>query len=288
MIDKPSIDVAIVNWNTAELAIKAASAYHKSTGVTTRVVVFDNNSEPAQREILARAGDAEFKLFLSSDNLGFGAAANAVLKDGDGEFVLVSNSDVAPEPDTISKLVMAATENPQAGMIGPVFGGERDIYHDHLPSPFVLLIRPLIGSFGRSAIRPPAPGKVLWIEQPSGACFLMRRPVWEDVGGFDPGFFLWYEDVDLAKRLHDTGHQGLIVGDSRVGHLGGKSFARLDERRKQAIRLDSLGRYIGKHHPKAAMLAKPLLWLAHNSRARNQTSDPVGRSAPSAPNWPVK
>ena len=96
--------------------------------------------------------------------------------------------------------------------------------------------------------RSPPPGVVREAGQPSGACFLMRRETWEEVGGFDDGFFLWYEDVDLAKRLEEAGYRNLLVGSARVGHAAARSFQQLDRETMQSIRRPSLRRYIEKHH----------------------------------------
>jgi N-acetylglucosaminyl-diphospho-decaprenol L-rhamnosyltransferase len=86
----------------------------------------------------------------------------------------------------------------------------------------------------------------------------MRRETWEAVGGFDDDFFLWYEDVDLAKRLQEAGYRNLLVGSARVGHEAARSFNQLDRRTMQSIRRPSLRRYIEKHHRRLAPLAAPL------------------------------
>jgi N-acetylglucosaminyl-diphospho-decaprenol L-rhamnosyltransferase len=105
------------------------------------------------------------------------------------------------------------------------------------------------------------------VGQPSGACFVIRRELWEEVGGFDEGFFLWYEDVDPAKRLHDAGYRNLVAGSARVGHVGAEAFAQIDPRRQQAIRLRSVERYIRLHHRWAIPFAGPLLRLSWRLRA---------------------
>jgi N-acetylglucosaminyl-diphospho-decaprenol L-rhamnosyltransferase len=105
------------------------------------------------------------------------------------------------------------------------------------------------------------------VGQPSGACFVVAREVWEAMGGLDEGFFLWYEDVDLAKRLHDAGYRNLIAGAARVGHAGAEAFVQIDRREQQAIRLRSVERYIRLHHPRAMPVAAPLLRLSRRLRA---------------------
>lgn len=263
----PAIDVAIVNWNTAEAALAAARAYLASEGVAARVTIVDNDSRPEQRDLLSAGCPEGVRLELGEENLGYGRAANRALRDGDGELVCVSNADVLAEPGALAALAAAATAEPRAGMVGPVFGGDTDRYHAALPGTATMLARIFAGSFGERRQPSPAPGQAAEVGQPSGACFVVRRETWEAVGGFDEGFFLWYEDVDLAKRLHDAGYRNLVAGSARVGHAGAEAFVQVDRREQQAIRLRSVERYIRLHHGWATPIAVPLLRLSRRLRA---------------------
>ena len=263
----PAIDVAIVNWNTAEAAIAAARAYLASEKVTVRVTIVDNCSRPEQRQLLLEGCPENVRLELSAENLGYGRAANLALRDGGAELVCVSNPDVVAGPGALAALAAAASHEPRAGMVGPVFGGDTDRYHAALPGTATMLARIFAGSFGKRPQPSPAAGAVAEVGQPSGACFVVAREVWEELGGFDPGFFLWYEDVDLAKRLHDAGYRNLIAGSARVGHAGAEAFVQIDPREQQAIRLRSVERYIRLHHRRAMPMAAPLLRLSRRLRA---------------------
>ncbi|HEY2334368.1 MAG TPA: glycosyltransferase [Solirubrobacterales bacterium] len=263
-----AVDVAVVNWNTAGAALAAASAYCASEGVETRVTIVDNDSRPEQRDLLREGCPEGVRLDLSEENLGYGRAANRALRGGSGKLVCISNADVVPEPSALAALAEAArAEAPWAGMVGPVFGGDADRYHAALPNGATMLARIFAGSFGERPQPSPPAGAVSEVGQPSGACFVVDRDLWERVGGFDEGFFLWYEDVDLAKRLHDAGLRNLVAGSARVGHAGAEAFAQIDRRRQQAIRLASVERYIRLHHRWAIPFAAPLLRLSRRLRA---------------------
>jgi GT2 family glycosyltransferase len=262
-----AIDVAIVNWNTAEAALAAAGAYVASERIEPRVTIVDNASRSGQRQVLQEGCPPGVRLELREENLGYGAAANLALRDGEAELVCVSNADVLPEPGALAALAAVALGERDAGMVGPAFGGETDRYHSRLPSAAAMLGRIFAGSFARGAVQPPSSGEVKEADQPSGACFVLRRTTWERLGGFDEGFFLWYEDVDLAKRLRDAGFRNLITGSANVGHEGARSFAQLNSRTQQAIRLDSVERYIRKHHRAAMPIAAPLLRVSRRLRA---------------------
>jgi GT2 family glycosyltransferase len=262
-----AIDVAIVNWNTAEAALAAARAYLASAGVEARVTIVDNDSRPEQRELLHEGCPPDVHLDLGEENVGYGRAANRALRGGSAGLVCVSNADVLPEPGALAALARAALEETRAGMVGPVFGGDTDRYHAALPGAATMLARIFAGSAGERPQPSPAPGQVTTVEQPSGACFVVPRQTWEALGGFDEGFFLWYEDVDLARRLRDAGYRNLIAGSARVGHAGAEAFVQIDPREQQAIRLRSVERYIRLHHAWTMPLAAPLLRLSRRLRA---------------------
>lgn len=268
---RPAIDVAIVNWNTATAALAAAEAYRASAGADVRVTIVDNDSRPEQRQLLREECPADVRLDLGEENVGYGRAANRALRGGSGELVCVSNADVLAEPGALAALAAVAEGEPRAGMVGPVVGGDTDRYHAALPGTTTMLVRIFAGSFGEQRQPSPGPKEVAEVDQPSGACFVVRRELWEQMGGFDEGFFLWYEDVDLAKRLRDGGHRNLIAGSARVGHAGAEAFVQLDPRQQQAIRLRSVERYIRLHHRRAMPVAAPLLRLSRRLRAGGAT-----------------
>jgi N-acetylglucosaminyl-diphospho-decaprenol L-rhamnosyltransferase len=261
------IDVVIVNWNTAEAAIKAAEAYLRSDSVEARVTVADNASQPEQRRLLEEGRPEGVRLVLHEENLGYGRAANLALRDGTAELVCVSNADVLPEPEALATLAAVAQGEARVGMVGPAFGGKTDRYHSRLPSGVTMAGRIFAGTFSRGPVPPPAPGEIKAVGQPSGACFVMRRDTWDSLQGFDDGFFLWYEDVDLAKRLHDQGYRNLVVGSAKVGHAGASSFVQIERPLLRAMRLVSVERYIDKHHRKLSTFAPLLFGISKRLRA---------------------
>lgn len=271
------IDVAIINWNTVPSAIAAAEAFAASKGVETSIKVIDNLSRPEQRRLFEPGiPDGRIEVLLADHNLGFGAGANLALADGSAPLVCISNADVLPDPNALAELEAVALGTEDAGMVGPVFAGGTHHYHSQLPGRRALLARSFVGSAGHRRPRVPAAGEVLQIGQVSGACFVMRREVWEELGGFDEDYFLWYDDVDLAKRLTDRGRRNLIVGAARVGHVGAASFEQIDPRTAQAIRLGSLQRYVEKHNPELIPVARPLFAAARAVRARGAREFPAG------------
>lgn len=264
---RTAIDVVIINWNTAEAAIEAAKAYLASDSIEARVTIADNASQPEQRRLLKEGCPEQARLVLHEENLGYGKAANLALGDGTAGLVCVSNADVLPEPGALATLAGVAEGEERVGMVGPAFGGHTDRYHSRLPTGVTMFGRIFAGTFSQGPEPPPAPDQVKAVGQPSGACFVMRRDIWDSMQGFDDGFFLWYEDVDLAKRLHDQGYRNLVVGSARVGHAGASSFVQIDRPLLRAMRLVSVERYIDKHHPRLSTFSPLLFSLSKRLRA---------------------
>ncbi|MCU0610631.1 MAG: glycosyltransferase family 2 protein [Candidatus Eisenbacteria bacterium] len=156
-------------------------------------------------------------------NLGFSRGVNRALSQAANEFVLIVNPDTTVQPGTADLLVEFLRRNPRMGMAGPRLrnpdGGLQTSSY-RLPT-LVQLSGHLLGIAGRV---PPGIKRILSktplsrafgqldphtvereVEMVSGACFVLRRRALADAGPFDPGFFLYYEEKDLCRRLWDAG-----------------------------------------------------------------------------------
>lgn len=264
---RPSVAVVIVNWNTSEEALDSAAAYAASEGVRVEVTIADNASEPSQRELLQEHGGSA-SIMLNDENVGYGVAVNRALADRSCEYVCASNADLRPDPRMLMLLV-AACEDPSVGLAGPVLEPDHGGYHARLPGAAAFLLRPFAGSFGTRSVAEPPPGRIADVEQPAGACLLASHRTWSALGGFDPIFFLFYEDVDLARRSLEAGYRNVVVGSARAAHTGAGAVSRWDPHEHQRQRLLSLQHYAGKHHPRVAPLVGALTGIALRVRARS-------------------
>lgn len=203
---------------------------------TTRpvsVVLADNGSGDGAPE--AAASRPGVTLVPTGSNLGYGGAANVGARSGDEPWLVVANPDVAWHPGSLDTLLEAASRWPRAGAFGPaILTPAGDLYPSAraFPSLGRGVGHALLGwwwpgnPFTRSYRQEsggPVEGVAGWL---SGACLLVRREAFDEVGGFDPGYFMYFEDLDLCRRLADAGWQSVYVPSAVVAHTGAHSTKR--------------------------------------------------------------
>jgi N-acetylglucosaminyl-diphospho-decaprenol L-rhamnosyltransferase len=199
-----------------------------------QVVIVDNGSTDGTPESAADSR-AAVSLLRTGANLGFGGAANLGVRATDTEWVLVCNPDVILGHGAVAELLAAVARWPRAAALGPLIRNtDGTVYPSAraLPSLAVgighaLLARvwpsnPATAAYRRSneSLTERTAG---WL---SGSCMLLRREAFESVGGFDPAYFMYFEDVDLGDRLGRAGWLNVYVPSAEVTHVGGHSTNR--------------------------------------------------------------
>ncbi|WP_396327572.1 glycosyltransferase family 2 protein [Jatrophihabitans lederbergiae] len=205
-------------------------------GATTRpvdVVLADNGSTDGSPERAAtRQG---VRLLATGGNLGYGRAANAGVAATDAEWVVVANPDVVWTAGSLDQLLAAVQRWPRAGALGPLIRtADGAVYPSARAQPSLgrgvghaLLARwwphnPWSAAYRqeRASLAERTAG---WL---SGACLLLRREAFESVGGFDPSYFMYFEDVDLGARLATAGWLNVYVPTAEVIHAGSHATSR--------------------------------------------------------------
>ena len=193
------------------------------------VIVVDNASTDGSVE-LVRGQFPEVTLLPLSSNLGYGTAANRGIEAAAGSFVLLVNADAWPrDPDAVRRLVACAERSGEAGLVGP-----RLIGLDGSPQVSVAGVpsRWWTGTPAISGNRPSPVGKLLLRLRPGrrtflvGAALLFRREAFEQVGGFDPDFFMFSEEIDLCLRMDDGGWDVVFCPEAVFVHVGGAAAGR--------------------------------------------------------------
>ncbi|MEB3299792.1 MAG: glycosyltransferase family 2 protein [Candidatus Sericytochromatia bacterium] len=214
------VGVVLVSWHSGDTLAPCLA----SLPASAEVVVVDNAGEAGFAERLERLRPGT-RLLVPGRNLGFGRACNLGVADLATEFVLLLNPDARLEPGALALLVEVLRDDPSLAAVGPAVaaaegGWERTWGED--PSFFAEWRERRRGR--TTANRPTASRHVPWL---SGCCVLLRRAVFEEVGGFDPGYFLYYEDADLGRRMRYAGFRLCLWPTAGAWHGRGASTGRL-------------------------------------------------------------
>jgi GT2 family glycosyltransferase len=231
----PTVSIIVVSYNTRDMTVaclKSAIAETRST--TFELIVVDNASADGSADAIAREVPSA-RLVRSGRNLGFAVGNNEAVKQARGEYVLLLNPDTVVLSQAIDRLIEFARAYPDAG----VWGG-RTLFADGTLNPascsrqmtlWGLLCRatglgwafknsPIFngefyGGWARDTIRQ--------VDIVSGCFFLIRRDLWQKLGGFDPVFFMYGEEVDLCLRLRRLGLRPMVTPKATIVHYGGAS-----------------------------------------------------------------
>jgi hypothetical protein len=263
------VDVAtvIVNFRTPASTIEAVRALSADLDELRNplVVVVDNASGDGSLETLRQAfSDPSWRgrvqVVDAGRNGGFGSGVNvgvqhALRENEETRFIYVLNPDAMIERGALLGLVRFMADHPDAGLVGNVVRNEgADVVRAfRFPTALSELeggaCLGLISRLLRKYVVPTDPGRSTDVDWVCGASMLFRREVFSTVGFFDEEFFLYFEEVDFAKRLRDAGWKNYYVADIFVDHVGGLSTGFKDEsRRMPQYWFDSRRRYFVKHH----------------------------------------
>lgn len=219
------------------------------------VVVIDNASSD---DTLQAASKPWVRILASPRNLGFAAAVNQGVQATNEPLILVINPD-AEILSGLSELAEAAEHHGLASsmLVNRDGSAQSGFTIRRLPTPATLIFEVL----GWNRLWPGNPLNRRYryadrdldiagpVEQPAGACLMMRREVFDSLGGFDESFFpVWFEDVDFAKRAHDGGYEFQYCPAAVVRHEGGHSVGRIPGECRKVYWYVSLLRYAAKHY----------------------------------------
>jgi N-acetylglucosaminyl-diphospho-decaprenol L-rhamnosyltransferase len=249
-------DVAVVavTYSPGESLTDFLDTLAKATNLDVDVVLADNGSTDGS--VQAMAERAEVRLVETGGNVGYGRAANAGVRETTAEFVVVANPDIEWEPGSLDQLLAAARRWPNGASFGPlIHTPEGDVYPSAraLPSLGRGIGHALFGWWWpsnpwtaayRVERRAPVERTAGWL---SGSCLLLRRDAFDEVGGFDPGYFMYFEDLDLGDRLRAAGWHNVYVPSAVVCHTGGHATSR-DPARMAAEHHRSAWRYLSRRY----------------------------------------
>lgn len=230
------LTIVVLNWNVVDMLEGCLVSLPGACGnlwPRTQVIVVDNASTDNSVDMV-RSRHPYVQLIALPENVGFTKGNNAGIRVATGSYVLLLNPDTYAHPGSIAALYRYMEEHPEVGIAGPrLLNADGTLQHSRRRFPTlatgILESTPLQRFFsGASAVKHfymedvPDEGaqEVDWL---SGAALLCRRATLEQIGPFDPGYFMFSEEVDLCRRAKDAGWQVAYVPEARVTHYGGGS-----------------------------------------------------------------
>jgi N-acetylglucosaminyl-diphospho-decaprenol L-rhamnosyltransferase len=287
------LGVVAVTYSPGETLAGFLDSLAKATTRRCPVVLVDNGSTDGEPERAARERP-DVTFLPSGGNLGYGRAANLGVASFGPEvgWVVVANPDVEWTPGSLDELLRVAVRFPRAGAVGPLIRN---------PDGSVYPSARLVPSLGRGighalfgTVWPTNPWSVAYRQQDtavterdagwlSGSCLLMRREAFESIDGFDPRYFMYFEDVDLGDRLARAGWRNRFVPSAEVIHIQGHSTGRPEvSARMLGAHHDSAYRFLADRH-RGPLWAPLRLALRTGLAARYKIAVRRARSAPGAP-----
>lgn len=266
------VSIIIPNWNTANLTYNCLKSIFLFTqDLEYEIIAVDNNSGDDSVQILNALTyeHQNLTLIINNKNLGFSKANNQGLAIAKGKYILFMNSDMELIENTPKILSEYLEEHQDVGACAcqlqygdgsrqpnikrhPSFLSQLWILYKlhHLWQP-AFLKKYLAKDFNYAGEAE--------VEQIMGAFVFIRYDIIKNIGGWSEDYFIWWEDLDLCKRLHELGEKIMYTPISRVVHYEGKSFARQMSLIKQKRFTRGMLTYFKKYHSKAAWI---ILWLA--------------------------
>ena len=228
----PDVAVVTVSYGSGDVLAGFLKSVHASSRDLVTVVVADNGVDDVAVANLAVDSSAQY--LPLERNLGYGGAINEAVRSlpPEVQWVLVSNPDVILTAGVIDALVAAGSVDPRIGAVGPAIMTDNEIYPSARTVPSLRtgighalfantwLGNPWTRAYRRDSGREPARRDAGWL---SGACVLVRRSAFEELGGFDNGYFMYFEDVDLGYRLGKAGYRNVYEPAAVVVHTGAHS-----------------------------------------------------------------
>lgn len=255
------VTVIVVNYNTASVLPEAMGALHRAgANLSIQMIVVDNASRDHSVELIRRLLP-DCTLIVNDENVGFGRANNQALGLVRGRYVLLLNPDAFVAQDTLDKTVAYMESHPRCGILGVNLIGRDGVRQPSarfFPTPWNLFL--MHTGLNRIFTNVRTVDDLAWDHASVRQCdwlpgcyYLIRKEVIDQVGFFDPRYFLYYEDVDHCFAAKKAGWDVVFYPHTTVIHLGGESAKSEGEitqggRQLEALHVESELLYFRKVH----------------------------------------
>ena len=232
---KKIFDIVIVNWNSGDQLKDCVESVMKSTfdnGILNKVIVVDNDSKDNSLELVEALNFEKLEIIKNNENLGFGKACNIGAEDSSSDFILFLNPDAMVYENTFKKLFDYIEKNDTSDvsiygvqLIGDDGAVQRSCAR--FPSLWNMTVRSIgLNKINNKIFKTYAMddwnhSETKQVDHVMGAFYLVDRKVFEKINGFDEKYFVYIEDLDLSKRIKDSGYKIIFVSEAQAYHKGG-------------------------------------------------------------------
>lgn len=268
---QPDVSIIIVSWNVAQLLQDCLqSVYDTTPNLSLEVIVVDSASSDDTVQVI-QSKFPQVMLMAQTDNVGFTRGNNIGLAVAHGRHVFLLNPDTIILGDTIDQMVAYLDENPTVGIVGP-HTLNTDMTHQSTRRRFPTIGTAFFESTWLEGIAPrhildryyvrdmadDVLGAVDWVQ---GSALMARHEVYDQIGGLDEGYVMFWEELDWCKRAKLAGWGVTYLGTSKMVHHGGKSTDQAGARKHIHFQESKLRYYKKFHGAGFALLLRIFLLL---------------------------
>jgi len=259
----PHISFVVVNYNGGKYLPRCLSSIERED-INYECIVVDNNSSDNSREIIEKFDGISL---FNKENIGYPRAVNQGIKKARGKYFFLLSPTTFIEKGSVRKMVDAIKPSDIGAVAPMLIDYEGGIIHSirSIPTPILFILE----AFGTSKLFPWIKFIKTWkipyfdyskdqeVKQPMSCALLMKKSIFDEIGLFDEGFFLYFSDVDFSKRLLSK-FKTLYLAKAKARHKRGGTATLLGPERIHIYHRDLIY-YLKKHHPKSLPLLGVLI-----------------------------
>ena len=256
---KMNVSVIIVNYNTKELILNCIrSIISQTSNLTYEIIVVDNASIDGSQQAI-KTNYPSVILIEAKENLGFGRANNLGAEKANGKYLFFLNSDTVLLNNSIQVLFdfnEVNSKNFRIGISGGILIDNNRLETGSfgpLPTKTNVLksILGLLPRFTKMTLNETKyfqNNGYLDVGYITGADMFISKSIFQDIGGFDPNIFMYYEETDMQQRLRNSSYRNFVIEGTQIIHLEGSSLNQANEKnKKRLIVTKSMFYYFRKH-----------------------------------------
>ncbi len=223
------ISIIIVTYHNEDTIKKCINSIFKKSSEKIEIIVVDNSENLLTINIIKSLNNDKIKIIKPKNNIGFAKGCNLGAKNAEGKYYMFLNPDTIFLNDICTILKKFIDENKKCGAVGPQFWDPINKTVEktcrNLPNFYTLFLQSTgLEKFSNYYIlKKFSHDEIKTVGQIIGACFFVRKDIFEKLNGFDERFFIYFEEVDFCKRLIDLGYKVYFNPFAKILHYKGSS-----------------------------------------------------------------